>query len=263
MVRLLIYLLFFLFKILPEVAFAQIITIPKQELVRIACRIFANECFSINACLIEWNEGEEFLSLGTGHFIWYPKNERGPFEESFIKYLSFALKNGVKPPAWLGTLPACPWSSREEFLSEQKDPRLSELKEFLLATKPIQAAFLIKNLKDALPLMLRQRLSQDKRRIKRNFFLIASKPQGIYALVDYINFKGTGLSEAERYQGKGWGLFQALSLMDEKDNADSAREEFVRIAKIILNQRVANSPVQRNEQQWLAGWLRRLDTYLR
>lgn len=37
---------------------------------------------------------------------------------------------------------------------------------------------------------------------------------------------------------------------------------FVNSAKNILNQRVKNSPPERNENQWIKGWLNRLDTYL-
>jgi len=243
---------------------AQTISVSQEEASRIAERVFANECFSKNDCLIEWNDGEEFLSLGIGHFIWYPEGQKGPFEESFLKYLSYARECGEKIPGWLNiaSLPACPWNSRADFLADRQDPRLVELKEFLLATKPRQAAFLIKRLEDALPLILNGLTTENARGISKKFYLIASSPAGIYALVDYINFKGLGILETERYQGQGWGLFQVLSLMNEQDSASAAQQEFVRAAKIILTQRVANSPPERNEQKWLAGWLARVESYL-
>ena len=34
-------------------------------------KIFKNECDSNFECLTTWNKGEEFPSLGIGHFIWY------------------------------------------------------------------------------------------------------------------------------------------------------------------------------------------------
>jgi hypothetical protein len=247
-----------------RVASAQTISISEEEVARIAERVFANECFSKEECLIEWNAGEEFLSLGIGHFIWYPEGPKGPFEESFLKYLSYARDCGEKIPAWLNIalFPACPWNSRQGFLNNQQDPRLMELREFLLATKPRQAAFLIKRLEDALPLILDGLETENAKKISQKFSLLASSSSGIYALVDYINFKGLGILETERYQGQGWGLFQVLSLMNEQDSVSAAREEFVRAAKIILSQRVANSPPERNEQKWLAGWLARLESYL-
>src|SRR5690554_7815999 len=46
-------------------------------------KIFANECASRFDCLVHWNEGEAFPSLGIGHFIWYPEGVEGRFTESF------------------------------------------------------------------------------------------------------------------------------------------------------------------------------------
>lgn len=245
-------------------ALAQIVSVPEDQANRIAERVFANECFSKGECLIEWNGGEEFLSLGIGHFIWYPAGPKGPFEESFLKYLSYARDAGEKIPAWLDTtpFPACPWSSREDFLAQQKDPRLLELREFLQAGKHGQAAFLIRRLDDALPLILQGLDSAEAKQISKKFYQLCSSSSGLYALVDYINFKGLGILQTERYNGEGWGLLQVLSLMNETDDAFAARQDFVRAARVVLTQRVANSPPERNEQRWLAGWLTRLETYL-
>jgi hypothetical protein len=244
---------------------AQTISISEEEAARIAERVFANECFSKDDCLIEWNAGEEFLSLGIGHFIWYPEGPKGPFEESFLKYLSYTRNSGEKIPHWLDTVPfpACPWSSREDFLANQEDARLAELREFLLASKPRQAAFLIQRLEEALPLILHGLESEEAKQIRKKFYQVYSAPSGIYALVDYINFKGLGILATERYNGEGWGLLQVLSLMHETDSPAAARQEFVRAAKTILTRRVANSPPERNEQRWLSGWLTRLDSYLK
>jgi len=247
------------------ITLAQNISVTPEETARIAERVFENECFSKGECLIEWNPGEEFLSLGIGHFIWYPQGQKGPFEESFLKYLSYARESGEKIPDWLNAtpFPACPWNSCVDFLNNQQDPRLLELRQFLSATKPRQADFLIKRLEDALPLILDGLATENARQIRQKFYLLVSSPPGIYALVDYINFKGLGILETERYQGQGWGLLQVLSQMNEPDSASAARPEFVRAAKIVLTQRVANSPAERNEQRWLAGWLWRVESYLK
>src|SRR6202171_514794 len=68
---------------------------------RIGKRIWQNECNGTVAGLTSWNSGENFASLGIGHFIWYPKGQRGPFEESFPKFLNFAGTNRAPLPAWL------------------------------------------------------------------------------------------------------------------------------------------------------------------
>src|SRR5207249_1771599 len=84
-------------------------------------KIWQNECNGTISGLTSWNAGEDFASLGIGHFIWYPKGRRGPFEESFPKLVSFISKRGAKLPALLlgtGEKP-CPWNSRTEFLRAQ------------------------------------------------------------------------------------------------------------------------------------------------
>ncbi len=46
-------------------------------------RLWHNECAGTVEGLTSWNTGEDFASLGIGHFIWYPAGRRGPFDESF------------------------------------------------------------------------------------------------------------------------------------------------------------------------------------
>ena len=46
--------------------------------------------------------------------------------------------------------------------------------------------------------------------------------------------------------------------MDEQGDALTA---FRDAAKQVLSQRVRLSPPERNEQRWLKGWLKRIDTY--
>jgi hypothetical protein len=65
------------------------------ELASIGQRVWKNECGGTRDGLTSWNAGEDFASLGIGHFIWYPKGPHGPFEESFPKLVKF-LTNGVK-----------------------------------------------------------------------------------------------------------------------------------------------------------------------
>jgi len=61
---------------------------------------------------------------------------------------------------------------------------------------------------------------------------------------------------------EGWGLLQVLEGMHEKSNSQQTLAEFVRSARKVLNHRVFNSPHKRHEERWLAGWLRRVNTYL-
>jgi len=244
---------------------AQQISLSQQEINWIGEKIFENECASKDEGLVQWNEGEDFLSLGIGHFIWYPKGQGSHFEESFSEFLVFAKTSGVKIPNWLNTTStsACPWDSRNDFLHNQEDSRLLELQGFLIAMKSLQAEFIIKRLNDNLAIMLQNVPEKDSKRISRHTERLASTPQGKYVLADYSDFKGFGILPSEQYRGKGWGLLQVLSEMRDEKEAPDVIKEFVETANRILVERVNNSPSERNEQKWLPGWQKRLNTYLK
>src|SRR5437762_7291170 len=241
------------------------ITLSRSDALKIGKRIWQNECNGTIAGLTSWNEGENFASLGIGHFIWYPKGQRGPFEESFPKLVSFIANHGAKLPKFLlgtGEVP-CPWNSRLEFLRAQQTPEVKQLRQFLAGTVDLQAEFLIARLQDALPKMLAEAAPSDRGNVQRQFERMASTPQGYYALVDYVNFKGEGVLHTERYQGQGWGLLQVLEGMHGSDGGAAAVDEFSRSAKVVLIRRVKNSPAQRHESRWLSGWIHRVISYSR
>ena len=225
---------------------------------RIGKRIWQNECGGTIAGLTSWNAGENFASLGIGHFIWYPKGQHGPFDESFPKLLRFVSAQGAKLPPFLlaGHDTFCPWNTRLEFQRAIDSPKMKELRQFLVDTIDLQVQFLVTRLQDALPKMMAQ--AADRENVHRQFDRVASSSQGCYALVDYVNFKGEGTLATERYHGEGWGLLQVLENMH---GTQSALDEFAASAKTVLRRRVANSPPERGEARWLSGWLARVDGY--
>ena len=239
------------------------IALSHAEALRIGKKIWQNECNGTVSGLTSWNEGENFASLGIGHFIWYPKGQRGPFEESFPKLISFISSRGAKLPKILlgtGELP-CPWNSRSEFLRSQQTSEMKELRQFLADTVDLQAEFLVKRLGNALPKMLDEAAPAERQNVQQQFERVASTSQGCYALVDYVNFKGEGVLNTERYRGEGWGLLQVLEGM--RANGTSAVNEFSHSAAAVLKRRVQNSPSERNEARWLSGWLNRVHSYNR
>ena len=239
------------------------IALSHAEALRIGKKIWQNECNGTVAGLTSWNEGENFASLGIGHFIWYPKGQRGPFEESFPKLISLISNRGAKLPKLIlgaGELP-CPWNSRAEFLRNQQTSEMKELRQFLADTVDLQAEFLVKRLGNALPKMLDEAAPAERQNVQQQFERVASTPQGCYALVDYVNFKGEGVLPTERYRGEGWGLLQVLEGM--RANGTSAVNEFSHSAAAILKRRVQTSPPERNEARWLSGWLNRVHSYSR
>src|SRR5919201_1287873 len=132
------------------------IALSHADVLRIGKKIWQNECNGTIAGLTSWNQGEDFASLGIGHFIWYPKGRRGPFEESFPKLVNFIAKRGAKLPALLLGAPEkpCPWNSRAEFIQAQHSAEMTQLRQFLADTIDLQAECLIARLESALPKML-------------------------------------------------------------------------------------------------------------
>ncbi|MBU0650830.1 hypothetical protein KKC59_02855 [bacterium] len=255
----------FVFLSFTVTANAQGTALSLKQISDIGNKVFANECSSKDENLIKWNEGEDFISCGIGHFIWYSKNYKGPFVESFPKFLNYAKSSGVKIPKWVyvsSALP-CPWDSRDDFLSSQNDIRIKELRDFLIDTKLVQAKFIVKGLEDSLLLILKNSSEHDSKIIRRQFERVISTSSGAYALADYINFKGLGVVSSEQYQGKGWGLFHVLLNMRDENESPNAIEEFAASANKILTERVSNSPVERNEKRWLPGWQNRVNSYLK
>jgi len=258
-----------LFLLASAVAATAAINLSPADTRRIGKRIWQNECNGTLAGLTSWNSGENFASLGIGHFIWYPKGVRGPFEESFPKFLRFAGENRAVLPIWLQHLaaddsgaPDCPWNSRAEFNQASQTVRMKELRQFLARAVDLQAEFLVVRLQQALPKMLAEAAPSKRAEVRQQFDRVVDSPSGCYALVDYVNFKGEGVLATERYAGQGWGLLQVLEGMSQESSGREAVKNFAESAKKVLTNRVRNSPPERNEARWLPGWLNRINTYV-
>ena len=115
-------------------------------------------------------------------------------------------------------------------------------------------------MRGALPKILAAAPSAERSKIEEQFNRVAGSAQGCYALVDYVNFKGEGILETERYRGRGWGLMQVLAEMPGHPEG-TAVDAFADAAGRVLRERVENSPPERNERRWLPGWLNRVATY--
>ena len=237
------------------------VSLSRDQARRIGDKVWKNESGGTIAGLTAWNTGEDFASLGIGHFIWYPAGRPGPFEESFPRLVEYARAHGAQLPAFLETQKHCPWNSRAEFLRGESAPQMKALRKFLAGTIDLQVNFLVERMQQALPKMLATIPAHDRARISRQYDRLAGSAQGCYALIDYVNFKGEGVLETERYHGQGWGLLQVLQGMPEGGNVVSAPSDFAASAAQVLRERVNNSPPQRNERRWLGGWLKRVASY--
>lgn len=233
--------------------------ISRTEARDIGKQIWNNECSGTIAGLTSWNNGEYFASLGIGHFIWYHRDKRGPFEESFPPLVKFIHSRGIPVPQ-IARRSTCPWKSREEFERAINSPSMVELRKFLHTTIPLQAEFIFLRLENSLPKMLVSLPPNKRDTVRNRFYSVAGSAKGKYALMDYVNFKGEGTKKSERYKGQGWGLLQVLLEMRMPTVKTTVPGEFAAAADRVLTRRVQNAP--NDESRWLRGWRNRLQTYL-
>jgi len=243
------------------------IKLSQKDALYIAKKVWQNEGAGLDKYLIHWNRGEDFASIGIGHFIWFSKGHKERFREVFPMYLSFVSKRGVKMPRWLTPKTPLPWNSKAELAKakKQKSKKYRELFKFIKNTRRYQAEFMSNRLTKALPQILKTLKSKkEKKIIAQRFNNILYKngkidKRGLYILLDYTNFKGEGTLKSERYKGQGWGLLQVLQNLNPK--ARNKYRAFAKSAKAMLLRRVKNSPKARGEKRWTKGWNIRLDSY--
>lgn len=237
----------------------QIFSICPKETLKIAEKIWRNECRGTQEGLTCWNEGENFGSFGIGHFIWYHKDHQSVFQQTFPDLLVFLQIKGIVLPPWLTNCQGCPWTSRENFKLNFSSPEMCSLRQLLFDTRDLQAEFIALRLDKAIPKIAEKLPNPEKSNFLIVYSHLANHPNGLYAMIDYLNFKGEGTSPSEGYNGQGWGLLQVIQRISV--DSDDVIRDFIQEAKAVLIQRVNNSPPERNEKRWLQGWLNRIDTY--
>ncbi|MEA3419416.1 MAG: hypothetical protein U9Q90_08470 [Campylobacterota bacterium] len=246
----------------------QKINLSRDQADFVAQMVWENEAAGELKYLIHWNKGEGFLSLGIAHFLWYSKDKKERYLEMFPLLVEYLVIHNVRLPDWLDANTPCPWDDRESFLKAKikNKPKYQDLYNLLVRTMPIQVNFIIERMNGALPEMLKSLENKEERMsVRKAYNRMIYLPdgslstEGVYAVLDYVNFKGEGTSLSERYKGEGWGLLQVLMEMDPetRDPLGSFREA----AKKVLQERIENSPPERNESRWKSGWYKRIDTY--
>lgn len=224
--------------------------IEPYEFDAIGRKLFANECASKKEYLVWWSPREDFANFGIGHFIWFPPGKKFPFIEQFPELVVFYLEKREPVPQIVNIhkLTGLPWNSKEEL---DADPRKQEITDWLASTTGIQAAFIIFKAMDSLKSIVEKEPGSLN---KLNGLCQSSR--GRYAVIDYLNFKGTGLDPAERLRGEGWGLLQVLEAIRKPDV-----ESFIDAAAQVLKRRVINYTDEQNDLKFIDGWLKRLETY--
>lgn len=240
------------------------LTLSADDAAWIGEKIWFNECKKSVEDLTYWKEHEAWASVGIGHWIWHPAGANSIYQETIQELFAFMAAQGKPLPKEFGTkLPvACPWRTREQFIRALNTPKMIALRSYLHETIPLQTTFIIKRLEEALKKVTAAAQSyREKRALTQKLQRLLAQRQGIYALIDYLNFKGEGLGSGN-YSGHKWGLLQVLQTMrvPSKKNAVS---HFVGAAKKILQARIDHCPPERKkaEEGWREGWFKRLDSY--
>jgi len=238
-------------------------TLSQYELNVISEKIYQNETSGNPKNLMFWSTNESFASLGIGHFIWYPAGEPKRFDETFPAMIDYYVAHKVEVPTWLlnARKVGAPWRDRATFERARRDKAFQQLKILLMNTKALQTQFFFDRLHASIPEIVQNVAPQYRKLIVNNYNALAATRGGWYPLIDYINFKGKGIKATERYNNQGWGLLQVLKNMRPVQAGPMALREFSRSAKMVLQQRVRNSPPQNNEQRWVAGWMNRVNGY--
>lgn len=237
------------------------INLSASQKATIGRKVWQNESGGTIKGLTHWNDGEEFPSLGIGHFIWYPKGFNGRWTETWPEFVRFAQSRGARDIPAVALSPYCPWNSKKAFYAAFDGPQLTGLRNWLATNVPLQTEFIMYKSRAALPKVLSAAPAAERPRIEANYNKVASTPNGIYALIDYVNFKGDGTNPTERYNNQGWGLLWVLREMRDVPTGQAAAREFGDAATRCLDRRIANSPPARGESRWKVGWTNRCKAY--
>jgi len=231
------------------------------EIHQIGRWIFFNETSGKEELMIFWNTHEDFPSFGIGHCIWHLQGQELVHEEQFPALCTYLKKHGVKLPGWLSKalLKGAPWKNREAFLRDKKRP--AELLEVLKDTIDLQARFMVERVHQKIPDIINAAPDEVRKKLQSHCKLLEQTPMGTYALVDYLNFKGSGLNRLADGRRQYWGLLQVLLAIPETVTKETILKAFTVSAAKVLTRRVEESAPDYKLLKFFHGWMKRVSTY--
>ncbi len=237
---------------------------------KVGHRVWRNETGGKPEAITAWNKTEAFASMGIGHFIWFSKDLDTRFSESFPNMMRFLRQRGAKLPAWLDKprIPPSPWHTREAFFKDFYAPRMVELRRFLTTTVGLQTQYMVVRMQAALPKVLAAIPdAKTRRRAKAQFIRVVKGSPDLYPLIDYVNFKGEGISAKETFinaktgKAEGWGLKHVLvNMRGSPRDIATALDAFADAARFVLLRRIRNNAASK---RWQKGWIVRVNSYRR
>jgi len=240
------------------------VTLSSLQQQQLAQKIEQRETAGKTVNLTFWSKHESFPSFGIGHFIWLPENSSQPFQQTFPELVDYlALKS--EPPSWLKnqTNLVLPWQTRQQFYADFEGQKLLQLRNWLQQTKQLQAEFIFQRFLKQVNHAKSTLNDQQHRIVNQQLKRLTSSSKGLFALIDYVNFKGVGNNKFEVYldgtKQVGWGLIDVF--LSSYNYSDDGLNDFVQSAKNVLKRR-ANLSEQQTEKRWLKGWYHRLESYL-
>ncbi len=222
---------------------------------RIGDLIWQNESGGKIEGLTDWtNKDEPFPSLGAGHMTWLKDGQQNQFGDSFSPFVK-KMEEQKNPhlPSWLDSKTGNPWKDQKEWAEQFDSPKMKELRNFLANTLPEQTDHYISRLEESKPKIIEASPDKQKQVISDRFDRLLQTPEGKFALIDYVNFKGEGLKDPA--SGSGWGLRHVLQNM--KDTVNPV-DDFAQAAKDTLAERIKNRP---QDKRYEEGWNSRIERY--
>ena len=207
-----------------------------DQLLEIGIKIWQNQCgiwnrpgkvtHNMKQGITSWED--DYALIGIGQYIWYPADETKNFQEDWPLVAQELKDKGYSMEDWM--LGTCPWNNSKEFFSDFDGDRLKSLRKMLakkaliieqarsIATRLDESLDKIKGAIDAESGIGDEEKTALKQLISENFYQVARDhyPCGLYALMDYVHFKGEGVLSTETINGVGWGLRQVLEQMNDK-----------------------------------------------
>ncbi len=220
----------------PVLPMPQASDLTDDQLLEIGIKIWQNQCgvwdrpgkvtHDMKQGITDWEA--DYAQIGIDQCIWYPADQDKIFQEDWPRAAQALKDKGYPIEDWM--LGACAWNNSEEFFADFNGDRLKSLRKMLAKRAIIieQAHCIATRLDESLDKM---KVAIDtesgitegektvlKQMVSDHFYKVATDdyPRGLYALMDYVHFKGEGVLPAETINGVGWGLRQALEQMDDK-----------------------------------------------